>query len=54
MKRPESDATALADFKCALDHAAIVAEVHRHGVGTLTPDPRNLEPIARLLPMPVG
>jgi len=25
MKRPESDATALADFKCALDHAAIVA-----------------------------
>lgn len=35
-------------------NAAIVAEVHRHGVGTLTPDPRNLEPIARLLPMPVG
>jgi 2-dehydropantoate 2-reductase len=35
-------------------NAAIVAEVHRHGVGTLTPDPSNLEPIARLLPMPVG
>ena len=29
---------------------AIVAEVHRHGVGTLKPDPSNLEPIARLLP----
>jgi 2-dehydropantoate 2-reductase len=31
-------------------NAAIVAEVHRHGVGTLKPDPSNLEPLARLLP----
>jgi 2-dehydropantoate 2-reductase len=29
---------------------AIVTEVHRHGVGTLKPDPSNLEPLARLLP----
>src|SRR5438105_6064383 len=29
---------------------AAVAEVHRHGVGTLSPDPRNLEPLARMLP----
>jgi 2-dehydropantoate 2-reductase len=28
----------------------VVAEVHRHGVGTLQPDPSNLEPLARLLP----
>jgi 2-dehydropantoate 2-reductase len=31
-------------------NSAIVAEVHRHGVGTLKPDPRNLEPLAALLP----
>jgi 2-dehydropantoate 2-reductase len=31
-------------------NAAIVAEVHRHGVGTLKPDPTNLEPLARMLP----
>jgi 2-dehydropantoate 2-reductase len=35
-------------------NAAIVAEVHRHGVGTLRPDPANLEPLARLLPAGVG
>jgi 2-dehydropantoate 2-reductase len=29
---------------------AIVAEVHRHGVGTLRPDPKNLEPLIRMLP----
>jgi 2-dehydropantoate 2-reductase len=29
---------------------AIVELVHRHGVGTLTPDPKNLEPLARMLP----
>ena len=29
---------------------AIVAEIHRHGVGTLRPDPTNLEPLVRLLP----
>jgi 2-dehydropantoate 2-reductase len=29
---------------------AVVREVHRHGVGTLKPDPKNLEPLARLLP----
>jgi 2-dehydropantoate 2-reductase len=29
---------------------AIVREVTRHGVGTLTPDFKNLEPIAALLP----
>ena len=28
---------------------AIVREVHRHGVGTLKPDPKNLEPLAALL-----
>jgi len=29
---------------------AIVAAVHAHGVGRLTPDPRNLEPLLKLLP----
>jgi 2-dehydropantoate 2-reductase len=29
---------------------AIVTEVHRHGVGTLRPDPKNLEPLVRMLP----
>ena len=29
---------------------AVVAEVNRHGVGTLRPDPKNLEPLAKLLP----
>jgi len=29
---------------------AIVEAVHRHGVGTLRPDPKNLEPLLRLLP----
>jgi 2-dehydropantoate 2-reductase len=33
---------------------AIVREVQRHGVGRLVPDPKNLEPLARLLPVPVG
>lgn len=33
---------------------AIVREVHRHGVGTLKPDPKNLEPIAKLLPQLAG
>ena len=32
---------------------AIVAEVNRHGVGTLRPDPKNLEPLVALLPRPV-
>jgi len=35
-------------------NTAIVAEVHRHGVGTLRPDPTNLEPLARLLPSGVA
>jgi 2-dehydropantoate 2-reductase len=29
---------------------AVVREVQRHGVGTLKPDPKNLEPLARMLP----
>jgi 2-dehydropantoate 2-reductase len=29
---------------------AIVAAVHAHGVGQLTPDPRHLEPLLKLLP----
>jgi 2-dehydropantoate 2-reductase len=29
---------------------AVVELYRRHGVGTLTPDPKNLEPLARLLP----
>jgi 2-dehydropantoate 2-reductase len=29
---------------------AVVEAVHRHGVGTLKPDRKNLEPLARLLP----
>jgi 2-dehydropantoate 2-reductase len=29
---------------------AVVAEIRRHGVGTLTPDPRNLEPLLASLP----
>jgi hypothetical protein len=34
---------------------AVVREVHRHGVGTLKPDPKNLEPLARMLPkVPAG
>jgi 2-dehydropantoate 2-reductase len=28
---------------------AVVREVKRHGVGKLTPDPKHLEPLARLL-----
>ena len=32
---------------------AIVAEVNRHGVGTLRPDPKNLEPLTAMLPRPV-
>jgi len=31
-------------------NAAIVAEIQRAGVGSLRPDPTNLEPLARLLP----
>ena len=31
-------------------NAAIVEAVHAHGVGRLTPDPRHLEPLLRLLP----
>ncbi len=31
---------------------AVVREVHRHGVGTLVPDPKNLDPLAALLPTP--
>ena len=30
-------------------NAAVVAEVQRHGVGRLQPDPRNLEPLSALL-----
>jgi 2-dehydropantoate 2-reductase len=30
---------------------AVVAEVHRHPVGKLVPDPKNLESIAKLLPV---
>ena len=33
---------------------AVVREVQRHGVGTLRPDPRNLEPLAALLAVPAG
>ncbi|HET7342471.1 MAG TPA: 2-dehydropantoate 2-reductase [Methylomirabilota bacterium] len=29
---------------------AVVRLVHEHGVGTLTPDPKNLEPLLRMLP----
>lgn len=29
---------------------AVVAEVRRHGVGTLTPDPKHLEPALAILP----
>jgi len=29
---------------------AVVAEVRRHGLGTRTPDPRNLEPRLAVLP----
>jgi 2-dehydropantoate 2-reductase len=29
---------------------AIVAAVHAHRVGQLTPDPRNLEPLLKMLP----
>ncbi len=29
---------------------AVVALIKRHGVGTLRPDPKNLEPLARMLP----
>ena len=31
-------------------NAAIVREIHRHGVGTLRPAPENLAPLAALLP----
>ena len=31
-------------------NAAVVREVRRHGVGTLKPDPKNLEPLAAMLP----
>jgi 2-dehydropantoate 2-reductase len=31
-------------------NAAVVEAVHQHGVGALRPDPRNLEPLARMLP----
>ncbi|HEV8632767.1 MAG TPA: 2-dehydropantoate 2-reductase [Chloroflexota bacterium] len=33
---------------------AIVREVHRHGVGRLVPDPKHLEPLARMLPSLAG
>ncbi|MFQ5520724.1 MAG: ketopantoate reductase family protein, partial [Candidatus Methylomirabilia bacterium] len=29
---------------------AVVEVVHRHGAGTLRPDPRNLEPLVKMLP----
>ena len=29
---------------------AVVRLVHEHGVGTLKPDPKNLEPLLRMLP----
>ena len=29
---------------------AVVDQIHRHGVGTLRPDPRNLEPLLAILP----
>ena len=29
---------------------AVVVEIHRHGVGTLKPDPKNLEPLLAALP----
>jgi 2-dehydropantoate 2-reductase len=32
-------------------NAAVVHEVQRHGVGQLQPDPKNLEPLAALLPI---
>jgi 2-dehydropantoate 2-reductase len=35
-------------------NAAVVREVQRHGVGQLRADPRNLEPLAALLPTPSG
>jgi 2-dehydropantoate 2-reductase len=33
---------------------AVVREVHRHGVAKLVPDPKNLEPLARMLLAGVG
>ena len=33
---------------------AIVREIHRHGVGRLVPDPKNLEPLAAMLLIPVA
>lgn len=33
---------------------AVVREVHRHGVGQLKPDPKNLGPLARMLPELTG
>jgi 2-dehydropantoate 2-reductase len=33
---------------------AVVREVHRHGVARLRPDPKNLEPLAALLPQTVA
>jgi 2-dehydropantoate 2-reductase len=29
---------------------AVVDQIHRHGVGTLKPDPKNLEPLLAVLP----
>ena len=29
---------------------AVVEQIHRHGVGTLRPDPRNLDPLLAVLP----
>jgi 2-dehydropantoate 2-reductase len=31
---------------------AVVKAIHDHGVGRLKPDPKNLEPLARILPGP--
>lgn len=31
---------------------AVVEQIHRHGVGTLKPDPKNLDPLLAVLPSP--
>ena len=44
---------AFGSFRAAfyvINYEAVVREVKRHAVGTLQPDPKNLDPIAALLP----
>jgi 2-dehydropantoate 2-reductase len=59
MKRRRTEIDYLGGYVCAEGRRlgvptpvndAVVAEVRRHGVGTLTPDPKNLEPVLAVLP----